>query len=110
MDKMTPNKRTSQMDAICNIVPVPSNPLSDVMFAPVMLEVPSFTHHDADSLAAEMTTVFDWFVEHISVANSIIQTLQIGKGLEHCLTAAEEQNRRLYRVTNLSSTRFVSLL
>jgi hypothetical protein len=54
----------------------------------------------------EMTTVFDWFVEHISIVNGIIQTLNIGKGLEQCLTAAEEQNRRLYRLTNLSTTRF----
>ncbi|CAB3988084.1 Hypothetical predicted protein [Paramuricea clavata] len=54
----------------------------------------------------EMTTVFDWFVEHISIVNGIIQTLNIGKGLEQCLTAAEEQNRRLYRLTNLTTTRF----
>ena len=50
MDKMTPNKRTGQIYAI--IIPVPSNPLSDVMLAPVMLEVPPVTHHDADGLAA----------------------------------------------------------
>ena len=173
MDKMTPNKRTGQIYAI--IIPVPSNPLSDVMLAPVMLEVPPVTHHDADGLAAmakkvlngagvkesqlegvgwdgqyvhlgvmeklielldipgmdtdkkrmwitqmwepahnielatkdirEMTTD-DWFVEHISIVNGIIQILNIGKGLEQCLTAAEEQNRRRYRLTNLSTTRF----
>ena len=174
MDKMTPNKRTGEIHAI--IIPVPSNPLSEVMLAPVMLEVPPVTHHDADGLAAmakkvlngagvkdsqlegvswdgqyvrlgvmeklielldipgmdtdkkrmwitqmwepahnielatkdirDMTTVFDWFVEHISIVNGIIQTLNIGKGLEQCLTAAVEQNRRLYRLTNLSTTRF----
>jgi hypothetical protein len=175
MDTMTPNKRTGQIHAI--IVPVPSNPLSDVMLASVMLEVPPVTHHDAAGLGAmakkvligagvrdsqlegvgwdgqyvllgvmkklielldipgmdtdtkrkwnithmwepahnielatkdirEMTTVFDWFVEHISIVNGIIQTLNIGKGLEQCLTAAEEQNRRLYRLTHLSTTRF----
>lgn len=50
MDKMTPNKRIGQIHAI--LVPVPSNPLSDVMLAPVMLEVPAVIHHDALSLAA----------------------------------------------------------
>ena len=49
MDKMTPNKRTRQIHAI--IIPAPSNPLSDVMLASVMLEVPPVTH-DADGLAA----------------------------------------------------------
>ena len=53
----------------------------------------------------EITKVFDWFVEHISIVIGIIQTLNIGKGLEQCLTAAVEQNRRLYRLTNLSTTR-----
>ena len=54
----------------------------------------------------EMTTVFDWFVKHISKVNGITPTLNMGKGLEQCLTAPEEQNRRLYRLTNLSTTRF----
>ena len=43
----------------------------------------------------EITTVFDWFVEHISICNGIFQTVNIGKGLDQCLTAAEEQNRTL---------------
>lgn len=54
----------------------------------------------------EMNTLFDWFLEHISIVNDIIQKLNIGKGLEQCLTAAEEENRRLYKLTGLRTTRF----
>ena len=54
---MTPNKRTGQIHAI--IVPVPSNPLSDVMLAPVMPEVPPVTHHDAAGLAAMARNVLN---------------------------------------------------
>ena len=57
MDKTTPNKRTGQIHAI--IIPVPSNSLSDVMLAPLMLEVPPVTYHDADGLAAMAKTVLN---------------------------------------------------
>ena len=49
MDKMTPNKRTGQIHGL--IVPVPSNPLSEPLLTPVMLNVPPVTKHDANGLA-----------------------------------------------------------
>ena len=57
-----------------------------------------------------MTTVFDWFDHHISTVNNIINLLNIGKGLKQCVSEAEEQNIKFYKLTGLSETRFSAYL
>ena len=55
-----------------------------------------------------MEGVFDWFNDHVRTVNGIIQTLNIGKGFEQCLSAAEEENIKSYKLTGLSNTRFAA--
>lgn len=49
MDKIAPNNITGQIHAL--IVPFPTNPLSETLLAPVMLDVSPVTEHRAAGLA-----------------------------------------------------------
>ena len=52
--------------------------------------------------------VFDWLENHIKMINEATEILSIGKGLQQSLRAAEDLGQRLYKLRNMSSTRFVA--
>ena len=45
-------------------------------------------------------------IEHISVVKDTVSALNIGKGLEQSLEAAQEVNEKFYKPKTLSDTRF----
>ena len=49
---------------------------------------------------------FDWFNEHITVVKDTTAALNMGKGLEQSLEAAEEVGEKFYKLKTLSDTRF----
>ena len=52
--------------------------------------------------------VFDWLEKHIKLINEATELLNIGKGLQQSLRVAEELDEKLYKLRNMSSTRFVA--
>ena len=52
--------------------------------------------------------IFDWFENHIKMINEATELLNIGKGLQQSLSAAEHLDQRLYKLRNMSNTRFAA--
>ena len=52
--------------------------------------------------------VFDWLDKHIKLINEATELLNIGKGLQQSIEAATEIDEKLYKLRNLSDTRFVA--
>ena len=52
--------------------------------------------------------VFDWLVRFINIIKEVTGLLNIGKGLEQTIAAAEELNMKNYRLQGFSSTRFAA--
>ena len=51
---------------------------------------------------------FMWLTEYIKNVNTIIETLNIGKGLEQSIASADDVNETFYNLRNLSDTRFTT--
>ena len=52
--------------------------------------------------------IFDWLQRHIKQINEATELLNIGKGLQQSLSAAENLDENLYKLWSISSTRFVA--
>ena len=52
--------------------------------------------------------VFDWLVRFINLIKEVTGLLNIGKGMEQTIAAAEELNMKNYRLQGFSSTRFAA--
>ena len=52
--------------------------------------------------------IFQWLENHIKQMNEATGLLNIGKGLQQSLSAAENLDERLYKLRNMSGTRFVA--
>ena len=57
---------------------------------------------------ARKDSAFDWFNLHIRQINEATEMLNIGKGLQQSLSAAKDLDQKLYKLRNMSSTRFVA--
>ena len=57
---------------------------------------------------ARKDSVFEWFNLHIRQINEATEMLNIGKGLQQSLSAATDLDQKLYKLRNMSSTRFVA--
>ena len=55
---------------------------------------------------ARKMDIFQWLEDHIKIINDVTFTLNIGKGLEQSLKAAEEVNEKFFKLKPLSDTRF----
>ena len=49
-----------------------------------------------------------WLTEYIKNVNTVIETLNIGKGLEQSIASADDVNETFYNLRNLSDTRFTT--
>ena len=52
--------------------------------------------------------IFDWLENHIKQINEATELLNIGKGLQQSLSAAENLDEKLFKLRNISATRFVA--
>ena len=52
--------------------------------------------------------IFQWLENHIKQINEATGLLNIGKGLQQSLSAAENLDEKLYKLRNMSGTRFVA--
>ncbi len=66
---------------------------------------PSHNINRADHHIHEMA-VFNWLNQLIKLIRDISSTINIGKGLEQSLEAADELNQKLYKLHGYSETRF----
>ena len=57
---------------------------------------------------ARKDSVFEWFNLHIRQINEATEMLNIGKGLQQSLSAATDLDQKLYKLRNMSSTRFAA--
>ena len=55
---------------------------------------------------ARNMVIFEWFEDHIKILNDATNMLNIGKGLEQSLEAAEEVGEKFVKLKSLSDTRF----
>ena len=53
-------------------------------------------------------SVFSWFDKFIKQMNEATQLLNIGKGLQQMIDASRDLDEKLYKLRNLSDTRFVA--
>ena len=52
--------------------------------------------------------ILDWLEKHIKLINEATEILSIGKGLQQSLQAADTLDEKLYKLRNMSNTRFVA--